>query len=455
MKIRKKVIRLTVIFIAAVCLQNIATAAPSPNETKETAKEAFIYAYPMLYNYQTMYEHTQDKKSENYIGGFGKFKHYTKTYTPKDTNIVTPNNDTPYSWAWLDLRSEPWVLSVPALPKDRYNVFQWFDLYTHNFAYVGVRATGYKAGNYMLAGPNWDGKVPKGITKVFRSEGDFIGTLTRTGTNGPVEELQKQYKLIPLHEFAKTPAPAPAPKINWIPWDEKRALSADFISYLNFLLQFTKPHPSEKALLERFAKIGIGAGKPFDLSSLDRTTRDAIEAGVQEGLKELQEATAKNTSSAGLFGTREFLKNNYLKRAVGVMIGIYGNSVEEAYYTSPQTDTEGKPLNGKHNYVLKFEKGNLPPVNLFWSITMYKLPERLLVDNPIDRYSIGDRTEGLKYGKDGSLTIYIQHDAPEGDKKANWLPAPDGPFFMVGRFYGPKESLIKGTYKMPEPVRVK
>ncbi|HHB76391.1 MAG TPA: DUF1254 domain-containing protein, partial [Desulfobulbus sp.] len=433
---KNRLIQLTL--LGSLILANFAVAAPNSTEVQAIAKDAFIYAYPMLYNYKTMQEQTQDKSSSAYIGGFGKFKHYTKTYTPADTDIVTPNNDTPYSWAWLDLRSEPWVLSVPALAKDRYNVFQWFDLYTHNFAYVGVRATGYDAGNYLFAGPNWNDEKPKGITKVFRSETDFIGTLTRTGTNGSVEELQKQYILKPLSEFEGSPAPPAAPAVNWMPWDEKRALSADFISYLNFLLQFAKPHPSEKELLARFATIGIGPGKPFDLALLNEETRDAIEAGVQEGLALLQDKTAKNTSSSGLFGNREFLNNDYVKRAVGVMIGIYGNSIEEAFYTSPQVDTEGNPLTGKKRYELRFEKGHLPPVNLFWSITMYKLPERLLVENPIDRYSIGDRTEGLKLAEDGSLTIYIQHEPPEGDKKANWLPAPDGPFFMVGRFYGPK-----------------
>lgn len=223
---------------------------------------------------------------------------------------------------------------------------------------------------------------------------------------------------------------------------------------MNFLFQFTKPHESEKEVLARFATIGIGPGKPFDSAALPAETKDAIEAGVKEGLALLQEETAKNTSSAGLFGTREFLKNNYTKRAIGVMIGIYGNSQEEAFYTSPSADTEGKPLTGKNNYEIRFEKGHMPPVNLFWSITMYKLPERLLVANEIERYSIGDRTEGFKPAADGSLTIYVQHTGPEGDKKANWLPAPDGPFFMVGRFYGPKPELIDGSYKVPAPKRV-
>ena len=351
------------------------------------------------------------------------------------------------------------MLSVPALSEDRYNVFQWFDLYTHNYAYVGVRATGYEAGSYLFAGPNWDGEIPDGINEVYRSESEFIGTLTRTGTNGPedtpnVRSIQQQYVLQPLSEFAGGHPAAPAPEIKWPSWNEERALSAEFISYLNFLLQFTKPHESEKELLTRFATIGIGPGVPFDPAKLPKETYEALQAGVAEGLKALQSETAKVTGSTGLFGNREFLQNNYMKRSEGVMIGIYGNSLEEAYYSSPQTDASGRPLNGKNKYEIRFEKGEMPPVKLFWSITMYKLPERLLAANEIDRYSIGDRTDGFKQAEDGSLTIYIQNKPPEGDKKSNWLPAPEGPFFMVGRFYGPEESLMNGSYKIPAPRHV-
>ena len=228
-------------------------------------------------------------------------------------------------------------------------------------------------------------------------------------------------------------------------------MSAGFISYLNFLLQFTKPHESEKELLARFATIGIGPGRPFDPARLSKDTREALQAGVAEGLEFLQQKTDQTTSSAELFGTREFLKNDYTKRALGAMMGIYGNSVEEAYYSAAQLDSDGRPLNGKYKYEIRFEKGNLPPVKLFWSMTMYKLPERLLVDNEIDRYSIGDRTKGFEPAEDGSLTIYVQSTPPEGAKKGNWLPSPDGPFFMVGRFYGPERSLWTALTKYPLP----
>ncbi len=444
-----------VLLFAGLCLAGTAMAATNAADVTTIAKEAFIYAYPMLYNYKTMAEQTQESFSSAYIGGFGRFRHYSKTYTPDDTDIVTPNNDTPYSWAWLDLRREPWVLKVPALPKDRYNVFQWFDLYTHNFAYVGVRATGYEAGTYLFAGPHWEGTVPEGITKVFRSESDIIGTLTRTGTNGPVRELQQQYGLLPLSEFAGGRPPMPAPAVHWPVWNEKTALSANFISYLNFLLGFTRPHESEKVLLSRFGAIGIGPNRPFNPAALSEDTRNAIEEGVKLGLKKLEEEAAKLKGSSGLFGTREFLKNDYTKRALGAMVGIYGNSLEEAYYASPTRDNNGNPLDGNHQYELRFEKGNLPPVKLFWSFTMYRLPERLLAANEINRYSIGDRTDGLITAKDGSLTIYIQSTPPDGDKKANWLPSPKGPFSIIGRFYGPDPSLIDGTYKMPVPRLIK
>ena len=439
--------------IACLCVVGRGMAAPSSDdEVKTIARDAFIYAYPMLYNYKTLFEQTQDQFSQAYIGGFYRFRHYSRVYTPADTDIVTPNNDTPYSWAWLDLRREPWVLTVPEIPRNRYNVFQWFDLYTYNFAYVGVRTTGYSAGSYLFAGPNWKGEAPDGISKVFHSESDLIGTLTRTDTNGPIRELQRHYVLQPLSEFAGVRPPAAAPEISWPAWNEKRALSAEFISYLNFLLQFTVPHDSETALLERFATIGIGPGLPFNASRLPRNTLTQIEAGVSEGMKLLQQEASKLTGSSGLFGTREFLKNDYIKRALGTMVGIYGNSMDEAYYHSFQNG--GTPLNGKNCYQLRFEKDTMPPVSLFWSITMYNLPDRLLIDNEIDRYSIGDRTEGLVTEEDGSLTIYIQAAAPDGRKKANWLPAPEGEFSLIGRFYGPGPSLLDGTYRMPVPQPV-
>jgi hypothetical protein len=452
------------VFIGALAftLNASAAPAPTPDEARAIAKEAFIYAYAPIQGYKTLYNQTQNPADPGYIGGFGRYRHYTRVATPADKDIVTPNNDTPYSYAWLDLRREPYVLKLPAVPKDRYNVFQWFDLYTHNFAYAGVRATGYGVGNYLFAGPSWKGEVPPGITQVFRSETDIVGTLTRTSLDGGadvpnVRALQQQYILMPLSEFAGQKPPAPVPDVKFPKWDEKKALSVDFIGYLNFLLQFCQPiHPSEADMMKRFARIGIGAGKSFEPAKLAPALLAAIEQGAQDGLKETQSFASKQTSSRDIIGTREHLGDNmYLKRNAAALVGIYGNSVEEAYYNAYQLDGEGKPLSAKTDrYVLRFAPGELPPVKFFWSITMYSLPERTLVANPLSRYSIGSRTSGFKPDADGGLTLYIQAQSPGADKESNWLPAPAGPFFMIGRFYGPESRILSSDWKEPTLKRV-
>ncbi len=431
------------------------TGVPGPDETRAIAREAWLYAYAPLQGYQTLYTQALDPASNAYVGGFNRFRHYSRLYTPADADIVTPNNDTPYSWAWLDLRAEPIVLSLPAVAAPRYYVNQWFDLYTHNFAYTGVRATGRAAGNYLFAGPHWNGQVPPGITQVFRSETDIVGTLTRTQLNGDADlpamaALQAQYRLTPLSQFAGTPAPAAAPQLLLPPWDKTRAEGIGFISYLNALLPLMPAVPAEKAAFERFAKIGIAPGKAFDPDALPAATRAAIEAGIADASEELSTTAIAQTESKKFFGTREALGNDYvMNRAMGAMLGIYGNTKEEAVYASQQKGPDGKILDGTRKWVLRFEKGQLPPVDLFWSITMYKLPERLLVDNPLNRYSVGDRTASLTPGADGSLEIYIQNTDPGAGKTGNWLPAPAGPFFFVARFYGPRASLMDGSWTLP------
>lgn len=435
--------------------------APSPAEARAIAKEAWLYAYAPLQGYQTLWNQTQNKAFPGYVGGFDRFRHYSRSATPADKDIVTPNNDTPYSWAWLDLRTEPIVLSLPAVPAPRYYVNQWFDLYTHNFAYTGVRSTGRGGGTYLFAGPRWKGTVPKGITKVFRAETDFVGTLTRTQLNGPddipaLKAIQGQYVLTPLSRFIGQPAPQPAPAVAWPAWDASKAEGIGFITYLNALLPFMPAVPSERAMRARFARIGIGPGLPFDPARLDPKLRTALEEGVAEASKELKAKAQQQTSSQGFFGSRQQLGSDYLTfRSMGAMLGIYGNSSEEAFYATQQTGPDGQVLDGRKRWMLRFEPGQLPPVTEFWSVTMYKLPERLLVENPIQRYSIGDRTSGLKLGADGSLEIYIQSENPGADKASNWLPAPAGPFFFVARLYGPKDPVLKGTWKLPRLTAVK
>jgi hypothetical protein len=349
------------------------------------------------------------------------------------------------------------VLSVPKIPDNRYYVFQWIDLFTYNFAYVGSRTTGDGAGHYMFAGPNWNGQTPPGIDKVFKSETDFVVTLGRTALNGPsdvksVVRIQHGYHLTPLSAFEHT-APPPEVKTPAFPkWDEAKATSVDFIAYLNFLLQFTQPvNPSETDLMQRFAKIGIAPGKPFDAASLPANTRDALARGVADAKQALAAAEKSTTSSFDLFGSRDDLKNDYMTRAVAAAMGIYGNSKEEAVYVGYHVDTDNQQLVGTQPYVLHLDKSQLPPEKFFWSMTLYDLPGRHLVANPINRYSIGDRTKQLKYGADGSLDIYVQHASPGKANESNWLPAPTGPYTLIMRIYGPEPPVFDGTWQLVKP----
>jgi hypothetical protein len=437
-----------------LAMTSMTSGAVRPAQTREIAKEAYIYAAPMIENYETFYKQVVDTQAPEYVGGFGHIRNYSEPFTPKNHDVVTPNNDTPYSWAWLDLRAQPWVFSVPKVPHSRYYVAQWFDLFTYNFAYVGVRATGFDAGNYLFVGPGWKGTAPKGITKVFHAETNIIGMLGRTSLDGAADvaamkKVQDGYKLEPLSTFAHQAAPPPAPPLDFPAYDKARANSHDFIGYLNFLLQFAvPPDPSEVALREKFATIGIRPGAPWDASRVDPATLAAIDAGIADAKVELQKKLTVTLSSNGLFGSRESQHNDYLNRAVAAAKGMYGNSLEEAWYGGYVGD-------GSKSSQVHFDKSQLPQARFFWSMTLYTLPDRFLYDNAINRYSIGDRTKGLKYGADGSLTLYVAHESPGKDKESNWLPAPSGKYSLVARIYGPGPSLMDGSWKLPplQPVR--
>jgi len=429
-------------------------ASAQSDSPRAIAKDAYLYAFAMLENYQTMYKQAVDPQAPEYVGGFGTYRHYAEPFTPDNKDIVTPNNDTPYSWAWLDLRAEPWVLSVPAVPTDRYYVCQWFDLFTHNFAYVGVRATGFDAGHFLFAGPRWEGSPPPGITQVYRAETDIIGTLTRTALNGPedvpnVKELQSQMRLQPLSAFLGQPRAAPAPPIAFPPYDKSTGSSIGFIAYLNFLLQFAQPpYPAERDMLAQFSSIGIGPGKPFNAGMLEASTREQLEAGVADAKAALKDRLDKTFTSSGMFGSRAELGDDYvMRRNTGAAKGLYGNSDVEAWYGGYVGD-------GRKPSRVRFPAGQLPPATFFWSATLYTLPDRLLYANPKNRYSIGDRTKGVTTEADGSLILYVGHESPGTDKESNWLPAPAAPFSLVYRIYGPSQAAIRGEWKLPplEPI---
>lgn len=440
---------LALVLMAGMLSLSAARAEVDGQKARDIAAEAYIYAYAPIWSYNTWYKQAVDASAPEYIGGFNVFKHYSEAFTPDNKDIVTPNNDTPYSWATLDLRAEPIVLSVPAVPEDRYYVMQLIDLFTFNFGYVGVRATGNEAGSYLIAGPGWKGDTPTGITKVINSETDIAVILGRTQLNGPedveaVKAIQAQYRLEPLSKFLGRPLPQAALPLDFPKPDLAKEQTHDFIGYLNFLLMLAQPpHASETELMQRFGEIGIGPGKPWDASKVDPALLAAIDEGIAKAKADFKATSDKTLSSNGLFGSRDFMKDNYMTRAIGAEKGLYGNSVEEAWYGGFIGD-------GTKPSQLSFPAGQLPPAKYFWSLTLYTLPDRLLYANEIGRYSIGDRTKGLVYNPDKSLTIYLGHEPPAGEKAANWLPTPAAPYSLVGRIYGPSQEAMDGKWHLPK-----
>jgi hypothetical protein len=442
--------------VACSAMTTEAHAQVSPGQATAIAKEAFIYGYPMVVNYGTMFEFAIDKNQSQYKAPINQLRNLTHVATPQDTAIVTPNSDTPYSMIWADLRAEPLVLGVPQVENARYYSLQFIDLYTYNFAYVGSRTTGNGAGRFLLAGPDWKGEVPKGITKLIRADTQLVFVIYRTQLFSPedlgnVEKVQAGYSVQTLSQFLGTPAPPAAAKVDFPPFSREKAMSAEFFTYLNFVLQFCPTVPGDETARANFEKIGIAPGKRFDPAAFSPEVRLAVAAGMAEGIKTIDAKVATETGTKSLFGTREFMKNNYLNRAVGAKMGIYGNSEDEAYYFTWHGDTSGKPLDGAANrYLLRFAKGEQPPVNAFWSVTMYNGKTQLLVSNRLNRYLINSpMLPNLKLDPDGSLPIYIQKDSPGGDKEANWLPANDGPIFLVLRCYWPKQAVLDGQWKLP------
>ncbi|ATU91203.1 DUF1254 domain-containing protein [Phyllobacterium zundukense] len=443
-----------------------AQTSVTPEEARAIAKEAYIYGFPMVDSYRIQHAYFVDTKNPEYKGPWNQIINTPRVYTPADTAIQTPNSDTPYSWLGLDLRTEPMVLTVPVIEKERYFSVQLIDAYTFNFDYLGSRATGNDGGNFLVAGPGWKGETPKGVKKVIHSETEFIWAAYRTQLFNPddldnVKKVQAGYKAEPLSKFLGQPAPAAAPAVDFIktltPKEERT--SPEFFSILNFILQYCPTDPSETELMARFARIGVGAGQTFDASKLSPEMKTSIEQGMADAWAELanlekQKIDTGEVTSGDVFGTREYLKNNYLYRMAGAVLGIGGNSKQEAMYPVYAVDAEGKKLDGANQYALHFTPGQLPPVNAFWSLTMYELPQSLLVANPINRYLLNSpMLPQFVKDADGGLTFYIQNESPGKDKEPNWLPAPKGPFIAFMRLYWPKEAALDGTWKHPPMKR--
>lgn len=448
------------------------SGGPPGSKVEDIAEAGFIYGLPIVMNHAVMYENVIDRSSGQFKAPFNQINNQHRVFTYKDTSVVTANSDTPYSVGFLDLRAEPIVVSVPDVDLKRYYVCQLADASTYNYGYMGSRATGGKAGDYMVVGPEWKGSTPSSIKKVFRSGSWFSGINFRTQLFGPndmdnVIKIQSGYKVQTLSSYLKQPPPPPAPVIDF-PKIDKELFETNFFEYLDFALQFIPAEPREAEIRAQLARIGVGPGKTSKFSDLSPADKAQIVLGMKEGNRKVTEAVAKAGTGingwrvASLAGDSSFFNGDWLLRAAGARAGIYGNSAAEAIYPLTRVDVDGQTIDtSKHSYTLTFAAGQLPPVKAFWSVTMYDGKTELLIKNPIDRYLINSpMLPNLKRNPDGSLTIFIQNKSPGADQEANWLPAPDGPVYLVMRLYWPKEtppSILppgEGTWRPPGVVRV-
>jgi len=443
---------------------------PTIAETKAIAEEGFIYGLPIVMNYAVMYEYAVDKGGSQYKAPFNHIKNEPRVYTYKDTAIISPNSDTPYSLLWLDLRAEPIVLTVPSVKKDRYYAVMMCDGNTYNYGYIGSRATGDGPGSYMVVGPDWKGKKPEGIKQIFTSTTPFSLVAYRTQLFNPADmpnviKVQDGYKVESLSAFLKQPAPAAAPKIDFLA-ATTGGIKANYFQYLDAALEFIPITDENKAIRAKLASIGIGPGKTFDFKDLSPKHKtsfiEAMKAGDAQVSKYLATGTKKvnNWNIGAFFGDQKFFSGDWLKRAAGAKAGIYANDAIEATYPYTRVDGNGETLDtSKHNYTLTFPAGETPPVNAFWSVTMYDGKSQLLIKNPINRYIINSpMVPNMKKNADGSLTIYIQKDSPGKDLEANWLPAPNDTVYLAMRLYWPKTeapSVLppgEGTWQPPGVV---
>jgi hypothetical protein len=295
-----KILVVLAISIFALSACNEKATELTPAEAKQIAKEAYIYGFPLVVNYKTMYSYVIDKKSPEYKGDFNQLGGEARVSTPEDKAVITPNSDTPYSMAWVDMRAEPVVFTIPEIEKDRFYEVQLIDLYTHNFAYISTVATGNVPGKYLLTGPDWNGEVPKGITKVIPCETQFLFSIHRTQLFNPsdlgnVEKIQNGYLVEPLSTYLETKAPSAAAAIDFPKWKEGAQFNAESFNYVDFMLSIVKAPKEEQALMKRFTKIGLGTEDKFDIKKFTPEIQKALENGVKEGFAEIEEFAKNNT----------------------------------------------------------------------------------------------------------------------------------------------------------------
>lgn len=390
-----------------------------------------------------------------------KWWHARHMVTDKYRDGGSPNNDTYYSISWLDVEKEPIILSHGTI-EDRFFTFELASFNSDNFAYVGARTTGTKAGNFAIVGPNWKGELPAGITKIPASPTNMVLVMGRTAVKGPKDstnafKVQDSYQLTPLSQWGKDPVVVPENHTVDIPFNTKTDPLADWKT-INRAMIKNPPLAQHALLMEMFKKIGIGPG--LHVEEQDEATKRGLARAAKDGLALLQSMMETGLGYPRVNGWnippatmgRAMTNNDFNTIAIQCMGGIVSHDPEEAIYMNTHTDASGQKLSGAGKYQIRFEANQLPDVKYFWSLTMYDSTTNL-VSNPINRWNIGSLAGGYKTAPDGSLTLYIQKDSPGKDKEPNWLPAPATNFFVVFRMYGPGPSVLNKTWKMPPLVK--
>ncbi len=438
-------------------------------EAREAGIEAYIYAYPLVTMEITRRVSTNLEKPEGSHAPMGQFARLRNYPAVDDHTVTAPNADTLYTVAWLDVSKEPWILSLPDM-QGRYFLFPMLDGWTNVFQVPGKRTTGTKAQKYAITGPGWTGTLPAGVTEYKAPTGMvwILGRIYCTGTPQDykaVHALQDKVSVVPLSAYGK-PYTAPAgtvdPKIDTKTAVRDQVNAMDATAYYTLFAQLLKtnpPAPDDAPMVAKLAKLGIVPGQDFDPAKLDPAVLKGLNAGIKPAqgkievwLKEgiaVGDTKVENgwlfTTKAGQYGT------SYRQRALVTWIGLGANRPQDAVYPVSEGPGILKKFSGAKKYVMRFNKGELPPVNGFWSLTMYDA-NYFFVPNALNRYTLSQRNT-FKPNPDGSIDLYIQHDSPGKAKEANWLPAPEGEFVLMMRLYWPKEtkpSLLDGTWKIPE-----
>jgi len=442
-----------------------AQSAITEQEAHAIGVQAYLYFYPIVTMDLTRRQLTNVERPEGIHAPMNTFVSL-KEYPSADMRVVVrPNFDTLYTSAYLDLMAEPMVVSAPDTG-GRYYLLPMLDMWTDVFASPGWRTTGTQAANFLVTPPGWTGAVPPGMTRI-EAPTPYVWIIGRTKTDGPqdydaVHKIQAGYKITPLSGWGKPAQPMlgkvdPSVDMKTPPKIQVDTMPAGkFFAYAAELLKANPPHITDQPIIAQLQKIGIEPGKSFDLDKAEPAVRKAL-ANAPEDAQQLMawklptlarvvNGWSMNTDTMGVYG------NYYLKRAIVAQLGLGANLPEDAVYPTNLADESGKPLDGSNKYKLHFEKTDLPPVDAFWSITVYD-SEGFQVPNPFNRFAVSSWMP-FKYNADGSLDLYFQNENPGADKEANWLPAPKDAFNLLMRLYAPRLEALTGKWNPPPITRV-